>query len=170
MAVHISLLEEIPFFRNLNREELKEISGISKEVKFGRNVILFNNGDKAKSLYVIVEGKVIMKKNFEKESHEIANMGKGSLFGETAFLSDEIHSFGAKTVTRAKILEIPTGSFKKLLDEDSRGAYKLVYKMSQILSFRLARLGEQFVKFYESQENALTEEPGFMEYIKAFLS
>jgi len=171
MPVNVSLMEDIPFFRNLNQKELEEISIIMKEVIFNKNNTIFAKGDKTKAFYIILEGEVMIKKTFDRKSPLVATLSKGALVGELAFLSDEIHSLGAKTCTRVRLLEIPIDKFKELLEEKkSFAAYKLVYKMAQTLSFRLARMGEQFVEFFESEKFQKEDTGSLMDYIKALLS
>jgi len=72
MPVNVSLMEDIPFFRNLNQKELEEISIIMKEVIFNKNNTIFAKGDKTKAFYIILEGEVMIKKTFDRKSPLVA--------------------------------------------------------------------------------------------------
>ena len=59
MSVNITLLKEIPFFRNLTEEELEDISNITEEIKLQKNSIIFKQGEEADAFYIILDGELI---------------------------------------------------------------------------------------------------------------
>lgn len=171
MSVNITLLKEIPFFRNLTEEELEDISNITEEIKLQKNSIIFKQGEEADAFYIILEGEIIVNKSFNDKDQKIITMSKGAIIGEMAFITDEKRTGTVKTLKNTRMLKIKKDKFKLLMEgEKSIVAYKLIYRIAQILSFRLARLGEQFVSLLYDSKFQHEEKEGFLEYIRKFLS
>ncbi|OQA13639.1 MAG: DNA-binding transcriptional dual regulator Crp [bacterium ADurb.Bin363] len=167
MAVEPSLLKDILIFRDLTDEELVQIAGITEDFTLPGNRILFNQSDEADSFYIILEGEVDVRKNLGTKEQKIANMSKGAIIGEMAFLTETRRTGTIKTITKVRFLKILKDEFKTLLlEENSIAAYKIVYRLAQILSFRLARISEQFVDYLNTNKVPEKEKEGFLENIK----
>jgi len=170
MPVDIEIFKDIPFFRDLNEEELKQISLITELVSYPENKTVFRQGDEGEALYVILEGKTELRKNFKNKEQKITTISKGYIVGEMSFLTESRRSATLKTLTYVKALKISKKQFKKLLhEEQSLAAYKIIYRMAQILSFRLTRMSEQFVEIMNKQGKPEAEQPGIIKYIKRFM-
>src|SRR5882762_2906068 len=83
----------------LPEELIRELPG-SKKVTHPAGTLIFREGSKAESCYVIVKGKVqILKKNRKGENFPLAVVKPGEFLGEMAMLSGERRSASAKTLT-----------------------------------------------------------------------
>jgi CRP-like cAMP-binding protein len=167
MSINVKLLKDIPFFRDLTKEELIEIARITEEVNLGKNSFLFHQNDEADSFYIILEGEVEVIKTFSDKEQKLVNMSKGAIIGEMAFLTETRRSGSVRSTVQTRMIKIPRADFKQLMIEENIAAYKLVYRIAQILSFRLARLSEQFVDQFEKDSH---KKEGFIEYFKKIFS
>ncbi|NBT47326.1 MAG: hypothetical protein EBT07_05830 [Actinobacteria bacterium] len=79
--------------------------------------VLFEKGDDADSLMIIMDGEVII---YDPETNkEIATIGKGVSFGEQALLQGGMRSASARAKTLVTCLQIPTEPLRQILKADS---------------------------------------------------
>jgi len=92
----------------------KESAGENKEYTAGD--VLFNKGDSADHLAIIISGEVEI---FDpKDNKSIAILGKGVSFGEQAILEGGVRGASARAYTDVVCLEIPTGPLRTILKAD----------------------------------------------------
>ena len=92
----------------------KESAGENKEYAAGE--VLFNKGDSADHLAIIISGEVEI---FDpKDNKSIAILGKGVSFGEQAILEGGVRGASARAYTDVVCLEIPTGPLRTILKAD----------------------------------------------------
>jgi CRP-like cAMP-binding protein len=168
MAVNIKLLKDTPLFRDLTKEDIKQIAEITEEIKLSKNSFLFRQGDEADSFYIILEGEVEVIKVFSDKEQKLINMSKGAIIGEMAFLTETRRTGTVRATEQTRLIKISKDEFKRLMKEENIAVYKLVYRIAQILSFRLARLSEQFVDHFENDKNHKKE--GVIEYFRRLFS
>ncbi|MEQ8167289.1 MAG: cyclic nucleotide-binding domain-containing protein [Candidatus Eremiobacterota bacterium] len=157
MSVNMKLLTDIPLLRDLTKEERKQIAEITEEITLSKNSFLFRQGDEADSFYIILEGEVEVIKVFSEKEQKLVNMSKGAIIGEMAFLTETRRTGTIRATEQTKLIKISKDKFKKLMQEENIAVYKLVYRISQILSFRLARISEQFVDQFKTDKTAKQE-------------
>lgn len=88
------------------------------QLKVKRNAILFSQGAKLSSLYLIHSGEVYLTK-FSSDGSEtiISILGPGEFFGEGALLSGAAVTYSARATKRSTLLQLPERKFKLLLDD-----------------------------------------------------
>ena len=99
--------------------------------------VLFNQGDKADSLYLLVEGEL-----------ELVEIGKtqpiGQLFGEISLFSPSgLRTLTARCATDCVILDIAEPTFKQLYFENPEFAFQIANLITQRLSADIDRLHRQ---------------------------
>ena len=55
---HIDCIRLVPIFNHLNEEQMSLIAQSAQEVHYAKNALLFGNGDKDDTLYIINNGRV----------------------------------------------------------------------------------------------------------------
>jgi len=115
------------------QELLRELPG-AKLITHEAGDVIFREGTKAESCYVITQGKV----RIFKRSHKSDNTGE--FLGEMAMLSGERRSASAVAVTRVKAIVIDHAEFVALLREQHPFASRLSLQISTLLATRCHRL------------------------------
>ena len=101
--------------RPLRREPAPESGG--EFVEYAPGQVIFQKGDGADRLLIILEGSVEI---FDPaEGAVIAVLGKGASFGEQAILEGGVRNESARTVDSTTCLEIGTDPLRALLDADT---------------------------------------------------
>ena len=111
-------LKNIPFCTHLTENRLQEITkdGTIRNLDAGK--VILSEGDKADSVYVILEGKVkVYKEDEEGNEIEIATIEKGNMFGEMALFDQGIRSASVKTIEHCRFLIFEGDKFLELLLE-----------------------------------------------------
>jgi CRP/FNR family transcriptional regulator, cyclic AMP receptor protein len=88
------------------------------QIKTKRNTILFNQGAKLSSLYLIKCGEVLLTR-ISPDGREtlISILGPGEFFGEGALLGGTAVTYSAHTTKSTTILQLPERKFKLLLND-----------------------------------------------------
>jgi len=140
-------LKKINLLQNLTDEELEKILPITKHHEFKAEDVLFNEGDKAGTLYMLKRGKILL----EVDISEIISISLGSVkpgfsFGWSALISDSTYTSGAICSEPCEVLTVPGKEFQDLLNQDHTVGYHIMTGLAQIISSRLARRTDQFLK------------------------
>jgi len=121
-------------------ELLRELPG-AKLITHEAGDLIFREGTKAASCYVITQGKVrILKKTSKGESIPLGLVKSGEFLGEMAMLSGERRSASAVAATRVKAIVIEHAEFVALLREQHPFASRLSLQISTLLATRCHRL------------------------------
>ena len=117
-------------------ELLHELPG-AKNVTHEAGEIIFREGSKAESCYVITHGKVqILKKTSHGANIPLATVKPGEFLGEMAMLSGERRSASAIALTKVEALVIEHTEFVALLKAQNPFASRLSLQLATLLATR----------------------------------
>jgi len=113
------MLKNIPLFSSLSDSELTAIEKVALKKTFPKNTILFSEGDKTDSLYIICDGKVKVTINDNEGKELILSMlGPGEYFGEMALLDDKPRSASVMTKETTELLIISKNDFMNIFSSN----------------------------------------------------
>jgi len=128
----ITLLNEIDLFAYLDDEMKSNLSKRMKLHHFQSNDIVFKQGDKGDSLFVIREGVVgVWIKMEEGNAIEVARLGAGSFFGEMALLTGEPRTASIITKTESYLYEITKSDFAPIIESSPQTVQKMSLELTQ---------------------------------------
>src|SRR5438270_452316 len=81
--------------------------------------VLFREGDRGQTMYVIRSGKVNISKRIGDSEITLAMLGAGEFFGEMALLEGLPRSAGATVVEEALLIEVAQGAFATVVRRNS---------------------------------------------------
>lgn len=137
-------LQGISLFRELTREEITEILHIGRVKELKKDAVIFKEGDRSDSLYIIYEGKVRISKMIPKIGEEaLSILEEGNYFGEMSLVEDSSRSAWAIAHTDVVLLEIPLDDFRKLMDRNPTLALKVLKSFVKELSKKLREANEK---------------------------
>ena len=129
----VLFLKSAPLFAGLESEELAALAEIALEQEYQPGETMFDQGQKAHHLYVIVRGKVDVSYRADSTQHSVAALGEKECLGETAILDDEPRSATARAMEPTLVLKIDRDSFRELIIERPQISFAIL----KILSARL---------------------------------
>ena len=129
-------LSESFLFSGLSLNEIKELENIAHLKQYQRNEVIFSEGQQAKGLYLVAQGKVkIYKLSTEGREHILRTFNSGDIFAEAAVFSGTTYPAFAETLTDSEIIFILRQDLLELIKKNP----DLGLKMMGTLSSRLRR-------------------------------
>ena len=134
MAQRVTRLRTNPVFAELSDAELSALIENFRVREFGRDEILFRQGDDSKEVYVILSGRVrIYKISPSGDETTIAIFGEHDLIGEMAALDDRPRSATAKAITPVALLSMVQDRFVA----HAASMPRLAFGLARLLSLKL---------------------------------
>jgi len=112
----------VPLFKGLPEDALDAIAWQAKIVTFLIDDTVIGQGDHGNALYVIVRGQVgVYRPNEKGEEEQIAVLGRGDFFGETALLGDSVRTANVRALMECSLMRITHKTMTEIA-----GNYKMV--------------------------------------------
>lgn len=112
----VKTLRAVPNFASLDDAILLEVVGASANLYWHGGRTVFEAGEPAEALYIVLSGQVQILESVGGEQRQVAELGPGDYFGENALLHDVTHTKSAVTSEDTELLVLPKDSFQPLLD------------------------------------------------------
>jgi CRP-like cAMP-binding protein len=110
------VISRVPLFSNLEEEELALISKAAHLVVHDRGRTIVQEGDRGKSLFIILDGKVRVA-TCDQQGREIvlANLSDDEFFGEISFLTGAPHTATVQALTETLLCEISFQTLREVM-------------------------------------------------------
>ena len=145
-------LAKVDMFQGLDPGQLQSIFRISDTEQFEQDAVIFKEGDPGEELYVIVNGKVRITREYALGGDEtLAILEDGQAFGEMAVIGDDVvRSAAARTAEKSVLLVLKRKPFRQLLHKDRDLAYTVLWNVLRQISGRLRTTNEKVMMFLTS--------------------
>ena len=145
-------LKSINMLSYLNDSMLENLATITSINEYRAGDYIFNEGDDAKSLYSVIDGKVGLE--IEKNSSTrilIDNITKGMTLGFSALVDTEEKSYttSAKALTDTKLFIWKTEDLETLFSQDYEMGFLFMKAIAKIVKTRLQIRNVQFLDIYK---------------------
>ncbi len=141
-----SILKGHSLFSNFSIEEINRISGFSEKKRFRKHDPVFEYGDKASSVYVLLQGSVFLHLPAKPEEFRIiiSKVAAGDLFGLSSLLGSEHYILDAQCAELADILVIDANKFRDLLETNSTAGFIIMNEVANIYFNRYIEILSRF--------------------------
>lgn len=109
----LKLLKTVPLFASCDAREVERLGMLIEEVELPAGRVLFNQGDSAQELFIVVSGQVRVERN----GQVLAVRGPGEFFGEIALVAEGPRTATATCVTDCRLLVLVHRDFHTVMDE-----------------------------------------------------
>lgn len=137
--------------QRLSSLEINFLASLSREVKLGAGELIFREGDEGDSLYVVLEGRVMISKMIPGAGEEaLAFLERGDYFGEMALIDKQPRSADAKADSGgAVVLAIPGDVLEGILDIHSKvSSPRLLRVLCSMVAHRLRELDDKIAGWF----------------------
>lgn len=111
------LLAGFPLFRQLDEQSLTRMASGSRERRLDRNEVLFQKGDPARCLNLVVYGQMKLALPAANGNEKVVELiGPLQSFGEEALLSDSPHPVFAQAVAETLLVQVAKGHIVELIE------------------------------------------------------
>ena len=140
----VELLERVPLFSELSRQELERISRVSVARSFPAGVRVFHEGDHSDACYLVRTGDLrVTREHPDGRAIALATLGAGDIFGELAMLDGEARSASVETLTDCELLALPAADVRRLLADHPGISVKLIAALTKRLRETNERVARQ---------------------------
>jgi CRP/FNR family transcriptional activator FtrB len=120
MALHKSEVHQvrsIPLFRELSETSLPVLLGSASIQHFPRRKVLFREGDRAHSLFILIQGSVELFSEHDHRRSTITVVRTGKPF-VLACIEENINPMSGGTLDRTQLMSVPLETIHRLIDVD----------------------------------------------------
>lgn len=142
----------IVFLKNIPRDHLRELYGITKEIKLAKGEYLFHEGDTSSEFFIVIEGSVEVTKLDAKheKKHHLTTLSPGQTVGEMAVIDHEPRSASVHATMPTRLIKVPFVALDALAAK--RNAFTQIYhQISKNVSQRLRYTNEVTIRILEKQ-------------------
>lgn len=129
----LALLNGIPLFGLMDDPHLLILANNCSAVKFAEGERLFEQGDEADSLYVVIDGKASVQISDGKSTRKVWECGVNEVIGELAVLSDEPRTATVEAMTDLSVLRLERSVFIDMLQSNSAVGYQVLQAVAHRL-------------------------------------
>lgn len=123
-------LAEHPLFRHLSKDHLALMVAASCLRRRQKAELLFEKGDPARGLYIVVSGHVMLAVSTPQGGRKVLDIfGRQQSIGEAEVVMNSRYPYFAEAVDEAEVLEVELGAVQALLDKDRNFARDLMQRM-----------------------------------------
>lgn len=139
----MELVQGIPLFHGLPKEQLEEVVDIVVDQTFSRGQTIFSEGEDASGFYVVISGRVkIFKLSSEGKEQILHFAARGESFGEVPMFAGGHFPAHAETIEKSRLFFFPRDVFLQLIRKDPSLAMNMLAELSRRLR-RFARMVEE---------------------------
>lgn len=138
------LLRRYPFFGPLSDEQLKAVAMLADQESVGSYTILLEEGKKADTLYLLMEGSLSLfylvederQPNLRKE-FPVGDINPGEPFGISALIEPHVLTSSVRADTLCQVIRIDAQALKDLCEQDCDLGYTLMKQIARAAMDRL---------------------------------
>lgn len=138
------LLRRYKFFGPLNESQLKAIAMNSQEESYASGTIIFEEGQKANDLYLLIDGSMELYFSIEPESKSearkdfhVGDINPGEIFGISALIEPYTLTLSTRTRSPSRVIRIKAEALRSLCYEDSKMGCVFLKQVSKAAMERL---------------------------------
>jgi CRP-like cAMP-binding protein len=144
-------LKKAELFEALEESQLNAILSHATVQSFPEGKIIFQEGEKATHLYVLIQGAIDLTAGTQDKIGFMTShvQKEGGVFGVPALIEPYRYNVTAKSLRPSTVLRIEAEHLKKWMEEDSRAGMAIMKKLALIYFNRLNELRKGAVSFFK---------------------
>lgn len=125
-------------FNGLDPSQIKALSPFLEEVSYSQGQVVFQQGQKAHSLYILLSGEVLVRyKPYDGPPLTVARISPGDVFGWSAALGHDFYTSGAEAGLESYAYRIRAEDLQHLCDTNPDAGSKLLEGLAGVIAERL---------------------------------
>jgi CRP/FNR family transcriptional regulator, cyclic AMP receptor protein len=143
------ILMELAFFKDLDPQYVKIISGCASNVKFEAGEYLFHEGEEADSFYIVRQGKIAVEiYAAEKGSLLVDSVENGEILGWSWLIPPYLWRLDARATEFTRAIALDGKCLRTKCEKDSKLGYELFKRFAPIIEQRLQATRYQLLDLY----------------------
>jgi CRP-like cAMP-binding protein len=151
IVINYVVLQRVELFDNLTSDDVRQLLPACDELQASAGQTIFEAGTAERALYVVLEGTVEVDLEPPRaQERQVAEVGPGSVFGESSFFNASPHSGTVKARSDVRLLRLNRERFDALLHSGNVAALRIAANAAKILASRLQQADRLIVELLES--------------------
>jgi CRP-like cAMP-binding protein len=138
-----------PFLEHLAPEHLDLLAGLTVEVSFQLDEVIFRIGGESRRFYLLLSGLVALEVPSPVRTFRIQTVGEGDELGWSSLLSSGRKQFQARCVDPARALAFDGEQLRALCDRDPAFGYAIMARTLRTVAERLQMTRIQLIDLYK---------------------
>ena len=131
-------LFDLPVFHGFTSEQLDELSAVMQVCEFAGKRVVFEQGQAAEHLYILVSGEVhIQYKPYDGPPLLVARIMPGGVFGWSAALGRRVYTSGATVIEPSTALRMSSYQLSHLCECSPQTGIEFLERLAGLISERL---------------------------------
>jgi CRP-like cAMP-binding protein len=147
--VHVSEQAKLDILREqgLSAQELRLLATYSQEERFSPGAVVFTEGERGDSLYIVVDGSIRISRMVPGFGEEcLAVLERGEVFGEMALIDEQPRSADARAHEEGStVFSISRSLIDEVLSMDPDAAVQFLSLLCRLLCRRLRAMNERLI-------------------------
>lgn len=144
--IKIDDLKRFGIFSALNDNELENIAEIAKQEAYEKGRRIFQENSIARNLYLVSSGMVeIRMRGAEGKEMAVDAVEPGEVFGWSAVTEPHAFTAAASALEDSDVVVVNGNVLRDLFKKNNHIGFKVMMKVSSVISQRLRRLNEKYV-------------------------
>jgi CRP-like cAMP-binding protein len=129
---------DLAIFNGLGPEQLGALSPLLEEVHFLRGTVIFEQGEPANGLYILLQGEVLVRyKPYDGPLLKVAHIEPGGVFGWSTALGRAEYTSGAEALTDGLAYRISADGLHTLCECNPQAGGLLLERLAGVIAERL---------------------------------
>ncbi|HZT29291.1 MAG TPA: Crp/Fnr family transcriptional regulator [Bryobacteraceae bacterium] len=142
-------LREHPFLQGFRPDHIDKLAAMASEVRFGKNELIFHEGDESSFFYLLLSGSVALEVPTPGRTVRVATLGHGEELGWSSILpSTHVKQFQARSLEEVRALGFDGERLRHACEEDYSFGYALLRAVLQVVASRLQATRIQLLDIY----------------------
>lgn len=150
----------LPLFKGLTLQQTRLLELLFKTYHCVKGTVIFEQGEKAEFLYLILSGKVaIQYKPYDGPPLKIAQVKEGEVFGWSAAIGSNEYTSRAEAMSDLEALRIRGRDLEQLCADNPETGAVILDRLAQMVSARWAHAHEQVRSMLDKGMNKPKNDP-----------
>jgi CRP/FNR family cyclic AMP-dependent transcriptional regulator len=142
--------DQLSIFANLTTSQRALLQSIFVRRECKAEDVIFEQGDWAEYLFIVVEGEVVIRfKPEDGPALNVAHIRAGGVFGWSAAFGGDLYTSGASCVKPSTLLRVRGADLKKLRQEHPETGILILERLAAVVAERLRHTHKQVVALLE---------------------
>lgn len=137
------------FFAGMRDDHIAQLASLATEVLVASGTAIFEEGGKADSAYLILEGQVALELQVSHRAHHIVKtLHEGEMLGLGWLFPPHRWSFSALALESVRLIRFDAEQLRAAHEADCELGYEMMKRFARVITSRLAATRLQLVDFY----------------------
>jgi CRP-like cAMP-binding protein len=142
------ILHDHPFVEEMKPNHIQKMASMALEVQFGRDELIFKEGEHSGLFYLILSGKVALEVSAPGRIVRVETVGAGDELGWSALLADGGKHFQARSLEPVRALAFDGARLRQACEQDPAFGYNVMLRVLKVVARRLQATRLQLLDIY----------------------